>query len=158
MTGTCSIVAARIRSELSELHRVVDRTLQVWQRARRASDDYLVDAAALNLHGFYAGLERIFELVAGEIDRCRPSGPHWHQELLRQMSTEVPKVRPPVVSLDLRNALDRYRGFRHVVRNVYTFNLDMDLVDLLVKHLEPTMRQLSRELLAFAEFLEELEQ
>jgi hypothetical protein len=74
------------------------------------------------------------------------------------MSSEVPKVRPSVVSLDLRNALDRYRGFRHEVRNVYTFNLDIELVDLLVKPLEPTMQQLSRELLVIAEFLEEVEQ
>jgi hypothetical protein len=150
------MVAARIRSELSELHRVVERTLLVWQRARQTADDYLVDAAALNLHGFYAGLERVFEIVADEIDQSRPSGSHWHQELLRQMSSGVTNVRPPVLSLGLRNRLDKYRGFRHVVRNVYTFNLDVDLIELLVRQLQPTMGQLSQELLAFADVLEQV--
>jgi hypothetical protein len=43
-----------------------------------------------------------------------------------------------------------------VVRNVYTFKLDPEQVDLLVKRL-PTMMSLARqELLAFADFLEEL--
>jgi len=157
VNALCHIVAARIRSELNELHRIVERTCQIWLRARQANDDYLVDAAALNLHGFYAGLERILELVAEEIDQSRPSGSHWHQELLRQMSSEVPRVRPAVLSPELRDNLDRYRGFRHVVRNAYTFNLDVELVELLIKHLQPTMNQLSEELLAFAEFLEELE-
>jgi len=73
------------------------------------------------------------------------------------MSSEVPRVRPAVLSPELRDNLDRYRGFRHVVRNAYTFNLDVELVELLIKHLQPTMNQLSEELLAFAEFLEELE-
>ena len=156
MNASYRIVAARIRSELSELHRVVERTLQVWQRARQDPDDYLVDAVALNLHGFYAGLERIFEIIAEEVDQCRPSGSHWHQELLRQMSSEITDIRPPVLTLELRNRLDRYRGFRHVVRNVYTFNLDTDLIELLVRQLQPTMEQLTRELLTFADFLEQV--
>lgn len=155
MNASYRIVAARIRSELSELHRVVERTLQVWQRARQDPDDYLVDAVALNLHGFYAGLERIFEIIAEEVDESRPSSLHWHQELLRQMSSEITEVRPPVLTLELRDRLDRYRGFRHVVRNVYTFNLDVDLIELLVRQLQPTMDQLSQELLTFADFLEQ---
>jgi hypothetical protein len=43
-----------------------------------------------------------------------------------------------------------------VVRNVYTFNLDTDQIGVLVKELQPTMEQASRELLAFADFLERL--
>ena len=72
------------------------------------------------------------------------------------MSSEITEVRPPVLTLELRNRLDRYRGFRHVVRDVYSFNLDVDLVELLVRQLHPTMEQLSRELLTFADFLDQV--
>lgn len=149
-------IAGRIRMELQELARVVDRTRNIWRQAAVSTDDYYVDATALNLHGFYAGIERLLEVIADGIDQTRPSGPHWHQELLRQMAAEIPDVRPPVLSLETRDRLDRYRGFRHVVRNVYTFNLDVEQVEVLVRQLPATVEQVSRELLAFADFLEQL--
>jgi hypothetical protein len=37
---------------------VVDRAQEGWHRASTSSDDLYLDGVALNLHGFYAGLER----------------------------------------------------------------------------------------------------
>jgi len=153
MNGTYRATAGRIRMELQEIARVVKRTEHIWRQATTSTDDYYVDATALNLHGFYAGLERLFEIIANGVDQAKPSGPHWHQELLRQMTAEIPAVRPPVLSLETMERLDRYRGFRHVVRNVYTFHFDAEQIDLLVRQLPRTMAQVSQELLAFAHFL-----
>ena len=149
-------VAGRIRQELRELTQVVERTARIWQRAAESGDDYYVDATALNLHGFYAGLERVFEVIADGVDRVKPTGPNWHQELLHQMASEIPSVRPSVLSSEGRDRLDRYRGFRHVVRNVYAFNLDPQQVEVLVRQLRPTLEQTSQELSAFADFLEQV--
>ena len=148
--------AGRIRTELQELARVAERATRIWQQAIVSSDDYYVDATALNLHGFYAGIERVLEIIADGIDRVKPSGPRWHQELLRQMAAEIPSVRPSVLSLETRDRLDRYRGFRHVVRNVYTFNFDVGQIEVLIKQLPSTLEQVSRDLLGFADFLEQL--
>lgn len=148
--------AGRIHAELRDLKQVVERTARIWQQAAVSTDDYYVDATALNLHSFYAGIERLFEIIADGIDQAKPSGPHWHQELLRQMAAEIPGVRPPVLSLETRDRLDRYRGFRHVVRDVYTFNFDAEQIEVLVKQLSLTMEQVSRDLLGFADFLERL--
>lgn len=156
MKTVCRAIAGRIRAELPELAQVVERATRIWQRAVVSTDDYYVDAAALNLHGFYAGIERLLEIIADGIDQTRPSGPHWHEELLRQMAAEIPGVRPPVLSVQARDRLDRYRGFRHVVRNVYTFNLDAQQIEVLIRQLPSTMEQVSQELLAFAGFLEQL--
>lgn len=87
-------LANRIRSELVEIERVLQRAEEGWQRARRTADDYYLDGVALNLHGFYNGLERIFELIAATVDDHRPEGENWHQALLQQMANEVPEVRP----------------------------------------------------------------
>jgi len=149
-------IAGRIRAELQELTRVVERAISIWQTAQVSTDDYYVDATAMNLHGFYAGIERLLEVIADGVDQTKPSGSHWHQELLRQMAIEIPGVRPPVLSLETRDRLDRYRGFRHVVRNVYTFNLDVEQVRGLIEQLRPTMEQTRQELHAFADFLEQL--
>lgn len=147
-------IAGRIRSELQDIQHVVDRTLAIWEQAGGSTGDYYVDAAALNLHGFYAGLERLFEVIADGIDRSKPSGPNWHQELLRQMGAELSGVRPAVLSPEARDQLDRYRGFRHVVRNVYTFSLDQGQIGLLVGQLQRVMELVNEELLAFAGFLD----
>jgi hypothetical protein len=50
--------------------------------------------------------------------------------------------------------LDEYRGFRHVVPNVYTFHLDPEKVVKLVQRLAPVFDQASVELMAFIHFFE----
>jgi len=151
-------VAGRIRRELEEIEAVVARARDIWGRSESGTvdDEYRIDAIALNLHGFYAGLERIFETIATRIDQTVPEGGHWHQELLEQMSTDLPSVRPPVLSDSSRKQLDRYRGFRHVVRNVYTFEFDPEQIDLLMKHLPDTTEQVRNDLSAFADTLERI--
>ena len=157
MSSIYRTIAGRIRVDLQELARVVERTGRIWQQALVSPDDYYVDATALNLHGFYAGLERLLEIIADGVDQAKPAGAHWHDDLLRQMGAEVPGVRPPVLSQETRERLDRYRGFRHVVRNVYTYNLDPEQIGVLVKQLAPTMARVSQELAAFADFLEQMD-
>src|SRR5262245_54259991 len=89
----------------------------------RRSDLYL-DAAALNLHDFYAGLERVSHHIAATIDRSVPDGSEWHRDLLRQMQVALSPIRPQVLSDETMQALDEFLRFRHVVRNIYTFAFD----------------------------------
>lgn len=147
-------VAARIRQESVDLDVVAARAGRAWSLAQSAGDDLLVDATALNLHGFYAGLERVFTIIAERVDDTLPGGPNWHQDLLRQMTTELPGVRAAVITPDLFPALDRYRGFRHVVRNVYAYVLDPRLVSVLVDDLPVTIERVRSELAAFADTLD----
>ena len=108
---------------------------------------------ALNLHAFYSGLERIFEKLASTLDGAVPSAANWHQELLTQMQTEIPSVRPAVISSQLKESLEEYRGFRYVVRNVYTYHLKPEKLKILVSSLEATFRLASEELTVFGDFL-----
>jgi hypothetical protein len=148
-------VAERIRNDLLDLGRLIERTGEGWRRALRSSDDYYLDSVALNLHGFYAGLERIFELIATAVDGVLPKGENWHQVLLQQMAKDIPKVRPAVISKTTCKCLDEYRGFRHIVRNVYTFKLDPAKMEKLVDEAPKALSQVRAELLAFADFLEQ---
>ncbi len=152
------LLAERIRSELSMLEKVVDRAESGLDRASKQpqDQDYFLAAAALDLHGFYVGVERLFELIAAELDETRLSGPRWHRDLLAQMTLEVPGLRPPALSAEARNALTDYLEFRHVVRNVYTFNLRADRIAELVRGLQPTFDLVQHDLLAFVGFLEGL--
>lgn len=78
-------LAQRIRDELIELERLIHRAREGWRRTKQSADDFYLDSVALNLHGFYVGLEPVFTLVAGLIDGTEPQGANWHQAVLDQM-------------------------------------------------------------------------
>ncbi len=89
MSKSGDALADRILSELSELSALTDRVRRAWETVVSRNDDFYLDSVALNLHGFYSGLERIFERIASSIDGNVPDGANRHQELLDQMSREI---------------------------------------------------------------------
>ena len=158
MIGRYAVLASRIRQDLVELERVTQRVHRAMQAARRDSPDrgLFVDSVALNLHDFYTGLERIFEQIASVVDQSVPAAHDWHRELLRQMVIGIPGLRPHVISAETAAVVDEYRRFRHVVRNVYAFELDPERVERLGDAVGPAFERISGELLAFAAFVEGL--
>ena len=148
----------RVRGEMPDLDRVVQRSLRSWSQVQKApgEQEAYLDSVALNLHGFYSGLERLFELIARHMDRTLPAGETWHRDLLQQMAQEMVEIRPAVIDHDSALALDEFRRFRHLVRNVYTMNLSPDKVAGLMSALPELWPKLRAELLAFADFLEQL--
>ncbi len=147
-------LSGQIRQDLDELEYLVAQTTRLAQKFKFTGDDDYLGTIALDLHGFYTGAERIFEGIAKEVDRSMPSGSDWHLRLLRQMSAEIRGIRPPVITAETRNNLDQYRGFRHVLRNVYTFNLRPDRIQELADILPACYAALNGDLSTFIEFLE----
>ncbi|MBI3359778.1 MAG: antitoxin [Chloroflexi bacterium] len=148
-------LAERLRIELADLEREVQRAQTSWDTASRAgaAQDAYIDSVALNLHGFYSGAERLFELIAAQVDEEIPGGEAWHRELLDRMTQAVPEVRPGVIRPETAVALDEFRKFRHLVRNVYTFNLNPAKMKNLLSALPDSWRSLKEDLTAFASFL-----
>ncbi len=150
---TYAALAGRLQEALSDLERVVKRAEELLHKAQQHNDDGYLDGVALNLHGFYSGVERIFEDIARTVDESSPTGPDWHRDLLLQMSAAIDGVRPAVISKETRFCLDEYRGFRHVVRNVYAFNLRPLRLQELTEGLSLCYQRLRAELDDFISFL-----
>lgn len=150
------LLAIRLRDEMEELEGTVRRIKRAWDAARRAQtdQDMYIDSAALNLHSFYSGLERLFEYIANQLDGGPPKGENWHRELLRQMTAELTEVRPAIITPETERGLDEYRRFRHVVRNVYAEHLEPERVGKLVRELPELWERIKSELTHFVEFLE----
>ena len=150
------LLAERLRVELQALQRIVTRSESAVALARKrpAEQDYFLGSAALDLHAFYTGVERMLELIASDLDESRPTTPHWHRDLLAQMSVAIPDIRPAVLRPETSAALIEFLEFRHVVRNVYTFNLRPDRVAELVNRLQPTFQLIESDLLALARLLD----
>lgn len=150
-------LGSHIREELSEIQMSIQRAKKAWSLALNEDDSLYLDSVALNLHNFYNGLERIFERVAENIDEIKPEGLNWHQEILKQMAMEIPKVRPAVISQDLKEELDKYRAFRHIVRNIYAHNFRIVKIKDLMQNIDKVLSELEKELRIFYEFLENSE-
>lgn len=154
MSAKGAVLAGRILAELQDLSSLVQRAEQGWIKAMESRDDFFFDGVALNLHGFYSGLERIFERIASAVDDMTPGGANWHQELLSQMAIDIPDVRPAVISAEMKEALESYRGFRHIVRNVYAYHLRPEKMAPLIENLRNVFDVIEKEITAFAGFLQ----
>jgi len=155
VTGPVSTLAKRIASELDEIQRVTRHVQKDWQNFLRTADDGYLKATAFDLHSFYTGLERVFRLIAEILDGRLPGGEGWHKLLLNQMALEIRNVRPAVISEVTLDLLEEYLRFRHLVRNVYSFNLLPEKVQSLVEGLPAALDQVTEDVSAFVSlFLE----
>lgn len=150
-----SRLAQRIVKEFQSIDVVLQRAVTAWQKFEQTNDELYVDSAALNLQGAYNGVERLFEIIARDIDGERPTGINWHQQLLQQMAMEVNSIRPAVISVASLQGLDNYRAFRHIVRHVYSEDFEAERIGELVSASGQVFGQVANELKAFARFLEQ---
>jgi len=105
------------------------------------------------LHDFYNACERIFELIAREIDGSLSSEGQWHKKLLYQMTVKINDTRPAVITKKLASELDDYLAFRHLFRNIYGFELESERLDRLVEKLPSTISTFSEEINTFLKIL-----
>ena len=147
-------IKSLIKSDLNEIETVVNKVEKAWKKYKETENELYLDSVALNLHSFFTGFERIFKLIAREIDGTIPDDSAWQLSLLRQMSIEIEKVRPQVISKSTQDKLDEYRSFRHVIRNIYSFNIAENKLKPLVENISDTFRDVKNNL---NDFLNELE-
>lgn len=137
-------LAAEIRGEFASLGRLEEQSAA----APREADTFSLRGRGSILHDFYSGIERVFVRIADELNGGVPKGDHWHRQLLRDMSLEIPGLRPAVIDEDLEHSLGDFLRFRHVFRNVYGFTLKDErmrpLEDKLPEVLGDFRRQLER--------------
>ena len=139
-------ITAKIDVELENMKRLQLRVITAWDKSRKTADDFYLDSVALNLQSYYAAVENIFTHIAGNIDKKIPQGIGWHKALAEQMSTPIKNLRGAVISKKTKSSLDEYRAFRHVVRNVYAFNLNPAKIKPLVANLNKITKMLEKDL------------
>ncbi|MGC2776213.1 MAG: hypothetical protein WA418_11345 [Bradyrhizobium sp.] len=116
----------RARQELSQVDNYLDSIKDrdgvenAWARN---------SAIALGIHNIYNGIEDVMLSLANDIDGYVPTGESAHQDLLDQMSATIEGKRPTLLDADLYRLLLELKGFRHVVRHRYGFDLDPARVD-----------------------------
>jgi hypothetical protein len=137
------ILQLTIKDELEKL-RLLDKEKD--GLLKRKPSNYVLRAGGSILHDFYTGIEKIFEDIAKEIDRRMPTGEEWHSDLLRQMTLDIPGLRPPVISASTEKRLREYLGFRHLFRKRYGFELEWEKMKRLLITIPQVLLQLEKEI------------
>ncbi len=84
--------------------------------------------------------------LARDLDGSAPTGPTLHQDILDQMASELAGRRPALLSPDLHIQLTELKGFRHLVRHKYGFDLKPEKVVDNVERLEQVFPRFAKRL------------
>jgi len=150
-------LATDIKIELGYLTRLEEGIRQAQLESQRDPDrsELFYESLALKLHNFYTGCERIFQLIASELNGALPSGYDWHKRLLNRMSV-VHEGYPPLLTPDTARLLEEYLAFRHVVRNIYGFELDPQRLQALAVNYPVVWHQVESQMRDFVNWLRTL--
>jgi len=107
------------------------------------------------LHNLYSSLEDFFQEVAKTFENRLEDPSRYHRELLKRMALEIPGVRPRVLSPASHALLNELRGFRHVFRHAYDYELSPDKLEALKGKILAEWDSVARDLQNFKVFLQE---
>jgi hypothetical protein len=110
-------------------------------------------AAAYTLHNVYNALENTFEQVSRTFENHVTDPAQWHKELLAKMFLDIPRVRPALLPESLRPHLTELRGFRHLFRHAYDYDLDSEKLTRLVRDWQSARPALLQALTHFRDLL-----
>jgi hypothetical protein len=149
-------IALDIEVELGQLAHLKAEIERVNQLIKTSPElaDLLYENQALKLHNFYTGCERIFQVVASELNGALPTGYDWHKRLLERMALPH-EGRPALISTPTAQTLEKYLAFRHVVRNIYGYELEAQRIDQLITQQGVVWPQFEAEVRAFVAWLRE---
>lgn len=123
----------RIKEEkkyLANLYTNLQKDLSVLKNSKIINDTYWFEAAKNNagkhIHDYYSCLEKLFEEIFLRLKEDLPDGKTYHKDLLIRAVTPLSGLRPAIINKDLFQHLDELRGFRHVFRNLYRYQLNTE--------------------------------
>lgn len=111
---------------------------------------------AMKTQEFYTALEDLFKQIAKAFENHIQDLAKFHKELLIRMNTEIPKMRPAVLSKSSMIYLTEVLSFRHFVRHAYGCPLDEQKLRVLQTTILKEFPRIEQDLLQFRKFVESL--
>ncbi len=138
------IPSEKIEYELSQINKeseiieLLARKLSVSQL-----DEIELRAAAASMQSVYNGYEKILILILKSLKYVLPTTQSWHSDLL------VISKDNNIISERLESQLRDLMAFRHFIRHSYSFMLDSEQLEPLLKNMEYLLKDFKREILSF---------
>lgn len=112
--------------EIDRIYSKVESKLD--QANRQPADESVLDSLAYKLHNLYSAYEDMFKIVTKFFENQIQEKSAFHIGLLKRMLMEIKGLRPALLSMESFKYLDELRGFRHVFRHAYAYELDPDRI------------------------------
>ncbi len=124
-----------LEADLRAQQKQIDAVYRKIAARKKAStqDPVAFENLAYQLHNLYSAFEDLFRIVANHFENHIAEQTSWHKELLKRMATNIPGMRPAFISPQMRELLEDLRGFRHVFRHAYLYELDPERIKLVYK-------------------------
>lgn len=128
------------------------KEIHVTKPSKRAETTHL----AYLLHNLYCSVEDIFQEIAKTFENKVEDPAKYHRELLKRMYTDIPGIRPKLLSSESYHTLDELRGFRHIFRHAYDYELDSERVDSLKQKIIVKWDYIKNDMHGFMSFLHDI--
>ncbi len=128
-------------------HEIVDIDVSVY------ANRYLFAGKTQQL---YTALEDLFKQIAKTFENHIRDLASFHKELLVRMNTEMPKIRPAVLSKASFILLNKTLSFRHFYRHAYDCELDEQELRLLQTKLRDEFSHVEQDLRHFRQYIQKL--
>ncbi|MFQ5454993.1 MAG: hypothetical protein ACE5EA_02170 [Nitrospirota bacterium] len=100
-------------------------------------NDDLTNSLGYRLHNLYSAYEDMFKLIVRFFENQIEDMARYHTYLLKRMLIEIEEIRPNLLSDESFKVLDELRGFRHLFRHAYGYELESERI---IKLAEKSMK------------------
>ena len=111
---------------------------------------------ALKTQQFYTAIEDLLKQIAKNFENHVQDLSIFHKELLIRLHTEVPSIRPQLLSDESFVLLDKMRSFRHFIRHAYDCELIEGELRIIQDKLKSGYEDLEKDFLEFRKFIHSL--
>jgi hypothetical protein len=139
------------KAEIEKIYVIIEGRVKSLRVDMKNED--LTISLAYRLHNLYSSYEDMFKLIAGFFENQIDDLPRYRADLLKRMRLDIEGYRPRLISEDSFKILDELRGFRHVFRHAYNYQLEPERIVILT---ERTLRLKDIFWKDFEKFLEKL--
>jgi len=147
--GSLAILLGYFTNQMELMERML-KEIKVTQPSDREKTSHL----GYLLHNLYCAMEDLFQEIAKTFENRIEDLSKYHRELLKRMQLNMPGIRPRLLSKESYLILDELRGFRHIFRHSYDYELAPDRVKDLKQKILTDWRYIERDLNVFIDFLQ----
>ncbi len=147
--GSLAILLGYFTNQMELMERML-KEIKVTQSSDREKTSHL----GYLLHNLYCAMEDLFQEIAKTFENRIEDLSKYHRELLKRMQLNMPGIRPRLLSKESYLILDELRGFRHIFRHSYDYELAPDRVKDLKQKILTDWRYIERDLNVFIDFLQ----
>ncbi|MCU4138908.1 MAG: hypothetical protein MW689_000697 [Thermodesulfobacteria bacterium] len=112
--------------EILKIHSLIEKKAEELKRVPNNED--LIISLAYRLHNLYCAYEDMFKIIARFFENQIEDFSKYHSTLLKRMQLDIEGIRPRLLSEESFKILDELRGFRHVFRHAYSYELEHERV------------------------------